>query len=1043
MKIENLLKKYVFWPEINNEFNKNIDFSNTNISEVAKEISIASNIKTNVSLKNYIFKFYGYNEYLTNIRNKSNGFIDKKDTAIFSEYQNFLNDFSKKIFSYILYCCISEARHSNFLHLDDDYNEKMTNSYIDLIKNDKQSREYKKYMTEFSDQERVKLKFTDYLNDLYEWVSDVPNSFIKEYKKNNPLNNDNILKKFKKSTINKDKFNNFINFLLEIKEESENKNLEGDGGNLQRYLAKKKFFDSEKIKSMTTADLLECINLFFREGFDTGYGGDLWGDIAKHALDFAKGEINAEMFLDKSLSLEHNGGNMFNKDFIFSEEYTTAEFYWPTVVNDENVEHKHVNMTLVDFLLNLQNSSSVLILTEVEKFKNFLQDPENIKEAKQIIRKILPDAKINEYQLTKIINDFSSVTDAMENAGLKLIEENSKFVDMIKESNSYSKSFNFAGFLLAYYKSKHDNGSKYEKNVLNSTLLLNVFDSLIQKSDNKEVILIPQIKEKSFNLYDLNNLSSKDLTKEIIGGKAKGLFDLTKSGFNVPKALVFDTKTCLSYLNDKKYFDTEYKKINSKLKDYLKDNSKNIKRLNSLEPILVSIRSGAPISMPGMMDSILNVGIDDTTYPFLIKKYGKQMIDECALSFVKQFCSSKLNLNISFPKNLDKALDKFATILIKNDLPCNRRDKFPLNIENQIKLSVEAVFDSWNSERAYAWRNEKKISHEMGTTATIQKMVFGNKNSDSFTCVVFSRDCITGKPEIMGEFLRQAQGEDLVAGKKTPTNILELKKTNLKLFQKIEYIAKTLEEENKSIQDIEITVEDNEVFVLQKRSAVVSSEAQIALAKEMGFKLSDYVKISNLIGTLKVDTIKEPDFSGLSANPGVISGIIVKTESDVDKYKNAGLPLIFLSEQALPEHAPIMISTDAFITEMGGATSHAAILARSMNKPCVVGLGSISSKVGSIVTIDANNGSVWAGNLPIIKTQKESNELAEEILKEKKIVLLKDDYQFHQLSLNVWTNKLSLTKDVSKTPKFHNFLSIAQKTAAIILKEDEKKKLKI
>ena len=499
--------------------------------------------------------------------------------------------------------------------------------------------------------------------------------------------------------------------------------------------------------------------------------------------------------------------------------------------------------------------------------------------------------------------------------------------------------------------------------------------------------------------------------------------------------MVFDTKTCLSYLANPKFFDTNYKKINTTISEYLVDDDNN--------PLLVSVRSGAPVSMPGMMDSILNVGIDDETYPKLCSIYGKEMINECVFSFMHQFCSSKLGLEIKFPKNLMKALDKFAEILIKNDISCNRKNDFPLNKEAQVKLCVEAVFDSWNSPRAIAWRNEKKFSHDMGTAATIQKMVFGNKNENSLTTVIFSRDCISGDKNIMGEYLVKAQGEDLVSGRRTPLPIQELKTTMPDIYKQIEYIAKVLEVEKKAIQDLEITVEDGNVYLLQMRNAVVSPEAQLALAKELNLNLLDVVQPKNLIGDVKVDTNQEPEFKGLAASPGLISGIIVKDEKDVQKFKNSGKPLIFFSNQALPEHAPIMIATDAFITEFGGATSHAAILARSMGKPCVVGIGKQSIKTGDILTIDAINGKIWKGELSIILNQKDAINLSEKLLKENNVTYNKKEILTTPVSLNSWTTELSKFNIIEKVDKKNKmFLNIAQK-AALALKLEHNKTHKI
>lgn len=486
--------------------------------------------------------------------------------------------------------------------------------------------------------------------------------------------------------------------------------------------------------------------------------------------------------------------------------------------------------------------------------------------------------------------------------------------------------------------------------------------------------------------------------------------------------MVFDTSTCLSYLSNKKYFQEQFKLNISTFVSYLKDKDGN--------PDLVSVRSGAPISMPGMMDTILNVGIDDSTYPHLIEKYGQKMIDECALSFMHQFCSSKLNINISLGTTLEKAVDNFTNLLIKNNIPCNRRAFFPLTSLEQLQYCVEAVFDSWNSPRSVSWRQEKNISYNIGTSATIQKMVFGNLNKNSMTCVLFSRNCINGENKLIGEYLIGAQGEDLVSGKKTPLNIDNLKKDNPSLYKELFNISKQLENYHKAIQDIEITVENGKIYVLQKRNAVISEMAKIKLIDEFKLSTTETFDINNILGQPTIKTDKNPEYTGLSANPGVIRGIVVKNEKDIAKYSSTNTSLIFLADQALPEHAPIMIKTDAFITQSGGATSHAAIIARSMNKPCIVGLGKVNLKAGDKITIDSINGYIWKDSLPIVNNKKISNNITLKILDENNI---KDNHHnFVDFSISSWNSSFTNSKIVEKK-KYDVFLSLSQKSVITLL----------
>ena len=1051
MKADSLLKKYTFWHDVENQFSQNIDFSKTSISETADKSTQANYTKSdkNADLHEYIFKFYAYNEILSAYREKSNGILDKDDLKVYKEYKEFLNDFSKRIFSFILYASVAEARHSNLIgesedNYDEDYNSDLVSAFVKSeIANLYKSKTIKEFFENIEednseeDAEAIIKKYKENLNELESDLSEhiwkywdipygIPDKFEKPFKKeyySSEAKMNSILKQYGDLLKDTDKarFIEFVKFIQEV-----NKlDFDGDGGSLQRSLVSKKLIQNSNIKDFSTEEIFNYLSIFFLEGFEGGYGNEPWSEIAKHALSFSKGDINAEMFIDRALSLEHNNGQMFNKNYLFNDDIHTGDIYLLYFNHHGHTTNYYFNIPITDFILHLQNSSSVL------SCGHFLN-----KEWKELshnfnytdLNKTFP--QFNKDHADSLKSNFESFKEMAEN-----IASLPKMLELAKKTDYSIPKFNFSNMaLIAAEKKRKD---YIISSIENNPTLNNILSDIINEkyiNNSKYEINLDKYKTKpEFHLHNLNSVNAKTLTRESIGGKAKGLTDLINLGFAVPKAMVFDTETCLSYLANKKNFQKEYKSVNRQISKYLVD-EQNL-------PILVSVRSGAPVSMPGMMDSILNVGIDDNSYPKLCNIYGKTMINECVISFMHQFCSSKLGLDIKFPKNLNKALDKFTEILIKNDIPCDRRNLFPLNKEAQIKLSVEAVFDSWNSPRAIAWRNEKNIPHDMGTAATVQKMVFGNKNENSLTCVIFSRDCITGKPEIMGEYLMQAQGEDLVSGKKTPLPIKDLMNTHPEVYKQIEYIAKTLEEEKKAIQDIEITVEDNKVYVLQMRNAVVSPEAQLSLAKELNLSLLETVHPKNLVGEMKIDTQLSPDYKGLAASPGLISGIVVKNLEDIEKYKSTNKNLIFFSNQALPEHAPIMIATDAFVTEFGGSTSHAAILARSMGKPCVVGIGIETIKSGTTLTLDAINGHIWKKELPIIINQDNAIELSENILKEKKVVV-SEDTQAVSFTLDHWTTSLSNFEIKETKNKKHNmFLNIAQKTA-LSLKMEHTKKMK-
>lgn len=1040
MKQNNLLKKYIFLSELDNQFSYNIDFSKTSIKELAEKSKQSEYTVRNANLENYIFQFYAYNEILASYREKNNGIINKEDLDIYNSYQELVNDFSKRIFSFILYACVSEACHSEYFNIHDDFGKYFDDDKFDspyekelweaVVEEDFKNKESKNYIDFLKKIKSIENKSeVQLLKNFKNFVlkkdgtyikipKDFEKSFKFKFKENRVSEIEKIYKKELNSyesfkNLNKNSFKSVINFLINLKGENE----DVDGGAFQKKLIKEKAIENSKISDLEIKDVLQSLSSFFLSGFDSGYGGEPWAEIAKHALSFAKGEMNAEMFIDRALSLEHNNGQMFNKNFIF-DEVEEVPIYFINGKYAKDVNIANVRELKSKVLLHLQNSSSVLSLLNFEQI--------DIKEL---------NLKSESEKMQRLCNaNIASLQNCIKDV------DKDKIKGIIKKINLPIPEFNFNNLLLIMSeKNAVISQYHYDKEILENLdrneKFSNIINSYIKnkKNEPKENIIKKDV-NLSINLHDLSLLSSKTLTKEEIGGKAKGLNELINMGFNVPRAMVFDTNTCISYLNNNNFFKKEYNKEQQKIDNFLINENK--------EPILISIRSGASISMPGMMDTILNVGIDDKTYPILIEKYSKKMIDECAISFMNQFCSSKFNLEVKFPKNIEKALDKFAEILIKKDITCSRRNLFPLSKEQQIKYCVENVFNSWNSDRAIAWRNEKNISHDMGTATILQEMVFGNKNKDSFTAVIFSRNCINGNIEIMGEYLENAQGEDLVSGKRTPKKIEELKNQNPRLFKEIEYIAKTLEIEKKYIQDIELTVEDGKVYVLQMRNAVVSPEAQIKIAKEFNTNLLDAINVKNLISEIKVKTEIEPSFVGLAASPGIISGIVVKNESDILKYKTLNKPLLFFSKQALPEHAPIMIKTDAFITQEGGSTSHAAILARSMEKPCIVNIGKKEINSGELITLDAINGKIWLGEMEIIKEEKQAIELSQEIVEKNKIDL--NNIKEEKFKLKSWITDLSVIKilENSKTTNLKNFLSLAQKTAIALKLEHDKQKIK-
>jgi phosphohistidine swiveling domain-containing protein len=1033
--MNHLIKKYTFWSNVDNDFQKNISFDHVLVKDINQE-ALQNNTYTKLkSLEDQILKFYGYNDYLNVLKNTNAEILDQTDLKLIQNYNQFLNEFSKEIFSYIVYCCLSEAAHSNFLEDSMDYQSNNSlkifiqsildktytkaDLYWDKFEKFKKTSDFKNF---YSNPSKFTLK--EYLEERYEY--NIPNDFFKEiYPNGKPIqlkasdysNYKVVGTKAKKS------FHTFVNLMAQIVELKKNESYDGDSGTLQKYLMKKSILERTNFQEMTVHELLKNLGIFFRRYFSSGYGGNRWAEIAEHALAFSQGKINAEIFLDKAMSLEHNGGNIFNKSFIY-HNYDESSISLQSYRDKEDYSYYgQISLPMTKFLLNLQSSSSVLSIYKLVKFK---EKYDNLSHNEQ--QKLLQ----NNLKLGKFIQQNTDFFIDLKT----LVKQNKTFFDSLKpEILENSSPFNFLNLLLEINRTQNHDSPSQSKHLLEQQSNYDFFNHLVENNyktfsnENQSKVISNSTTEPTFAVYDLTDPQNAFLTKNDIGGKAKGISDLIIDGFDVPKAMVFDTKTCISYLANKKHFRQEMKRYKDAFLNYLQDEDNT--------PILVSVRSGAPISMPGMMDTILNVGIDDTTYDALVNKYDKKMIDECAITFMKSFCSSKLGLDIKFPKTLSKATDLFATILIKNDIPCNRKNNFPLDIFQQIQYSTEAVFDSWNSERAIAWRKEKGIDSKMGTATTIQKMVFGNKNENSFTSVIFSRDCITGKKGILGEYLIKAQGEELVSGKETPLPIQNLQKTHPDVYQKIVSISEALEKKHQAVQDIEITVEDNKVYVLQKRNAVISKEAQILLAKEMKLNILDNIHPEVLLNSSKVQTKEEPVCSGLSANTGILTGVVVKNEKDIQKYQ--GKNMIFFAEQSLPEHVNTMIKTQAFITKNGGSTCHAAILARSINKPCIVGIGKTEFQSGDILTIDANQGKIWKGELPIISESDKIKKLANVILKTKKIDI--KNIQFQDVKIESWYYKFANDKIKTK-PQMKRFLSIAQQAALVVIKDHQMKQQK-
>ena len=485
-------------------------------------------------------------------------------------------------------------------------------------------------------------------------------------------------------------------------------------------------------------------------------------------------------------------------------------------------------------------------------------------------------------------------------------------------------------------------------------------------------------------------------TKEQVGGKGYYLHQMASMGLPVPPAAVVTTELWTRYQKDPKSV------IKTLKTEIIPQVVEHLKASNGGQMPLVSVRSAGAVSMPGMMDTILNVGVDLSNLGEASvgkKKKGQPDAVSADEKFQADLYARFLSMYGQSVLGIDKASfnshQSFSTRTEANEhfkaLYAEHGHALPSNNpEDQILKCVLAVFDSWNNERAKLYRKLHKIDKDAGTAVVIQRMVFGNKNEASATGVVFSRDPSNGDNRMMGEYLVNAQGEDVVSGSHTPENISTLSEDFPEAYEQIEKIAKELERKYKQVQDIEFTIEDEKLYILQSRTAKCSPFAKLRMLMDLssrkelgpqevldGLTLAEYLDLN----VRQVDPAysKSPDGTGLPASMGALTGRVVFGPST--KYE--GQPTIFLAKETTPDDLQAINLATGILTASGGVTSHAAVVARGMGKICVVGCTDLVVEVkdgveqamlnghrltsGDWITVDANRGKVWVGkDTPII-----------------------------------------------------------------------------
>ena len=515
-------------------------------------------------------------------------------------------------------------------------------------------------------------------------------------------------------------------------------------------------------------------------------------------------------------------------------------------------------------------------------------------------------------------------------------------------------------------------------------------------------------------VYSFNE-GSKEM-KSLLGGKGANLAEMTKIGLPVPPGFTITTKACNDYYENNKTIKQEIiDQIEEKLSILEKDLNK---KLGSEEnPLLVSVRSGAVISMPGMMDTILNLGLNDKTVLALAKatdnerfaydSYRRfiQMFSDVAMEVQKYKFENVLDRykeenNFKFDTDLTTEHLKAIVEEYKNIYKKEVGEDFPQDPKKQLMLAVEAVFRSWNNPRAIVYRRLNDIDNNLGTAVNIQSMVFGNMGNTSGTGVAFTRDPATGDNKLLGEYLINAQGEDVVAGIRTPQPIDTLKEAMPEIYKQFIDTVKTLEHHYKDMQDVEFTIEKGRLFFLQTRNGKRTAASAINVAVDLVNEgLITKEEAIMRIEPKQLDQLLHPKFEdkalkeatvltkGLPASPGAGSGKIYFSAEDAAKASQNGEKVILVRQETSPEDIEGMVCSEGILTARGGMTSHAAVVARGMGKCCVAGCGEIKVdeaakevrkddlvlKEGDFISLDGSTGVVYLGDVAKVEATMTGN----------------------------------------------------------------------
>src|SRR5581483_6552227 len=457
--------------------------------------------------------------------------------------------------------------------------------------------------------------------------------------------------------------------------------------------------------------------------------------------------------------------------------------------------------------------------------------------------------------------------------------------------------------------------------------------------------------------------------KDLLGGKGANLAEMTNAGLPVPPGFTITTEACNAYYASAEKFPEGMG--GEALAALAKVEEVTGKKLAGAEnPLLVSVRSGAKFSMPGMMDTVLNLGLNDETLKALAKMSGNERFSwDAYRRFIQLFGKIVLNIDSEkfehvfegYKKQLgvheDTAVDAATLAKVVADYKALVKKEigraFPTDPLEQLQYAIKAVFASWNGRRAKDYRRINKIDDNLGTAVNVQTMVFGNLGEDSGTGVAFTRDVATGEKILYGEYLQNAQGEDVVAGIRTPKKIAQLHEEMPEMYNQFAALAEKLENHYKDVQDLEFTIERGKLYMLQTRNAKRTGAAAVKVAVDMAEEgLIDKQTAVLRVEPSQLDQLLHPMIdpkaqvevltTGLPASPGAATGKAVFDPDEAEELAKAGEKVILVRTETSPEDFHGMVAAEAVLTARGGMTSHAAVVARGMGKCCVAGAGDVS-----------------------------------------------------------------------------------------------------